>query len=189
MIRQFDFVRAAALAALVLPLCMVAAPPPALGSAPHVPGELIVKYRGGTTPAERDQLRRRAGVRYAGMVGESSQLVAVGGTRSPREAAAELESDPRVAYARPNYIARASADLGRRRPNERIRGTDFAGTVEAVGPAVTRLQPGDEVYGDADGAFAEYVCAPEHRIECKPANLTFEQAAAVPARHRLQRAS
>ena len=78
------------------------------------------------------------------------------------------------------YIARPSADLGWRRPNERIRGTDFAGTVEAVGPAVTRFQPGDEVYGDAPGAFAEYVCAPEHRIESKPANLTFEQAAAMP---------
>ncbi|MEV4263103.1 NAD(P)-dependent alcohol dehydrogenase [Kribbella sp. NPDC049584] len=78
------------------------------------------------------------------------------------------------------YIARPSADLGWRRPNERIRGTDFAGTVEAVGPAVTRFQPGDEVYGDAPGAFAEYVCAPEHRIERKPANLTFEQAAAMP---------
>ena len=78
------------------------------------------------------------------------------------------------------YIARPSADLGWRRPNERIRGTDFAGTVEAVGPAVTRFQPGDEVYGDAPGAFAEYVCAPEPRIERKPANLTFEQAAAMP---------
>jgi NADPH:quinone reductase-like Zn-dependent oxidoreductase len=78
------------------------------------------------------------------------------------------------------YVARASADLGWRRPNEPIRGTDFAGTVEAVGPAVTRFQLGDEVYGDADGAFAEYVCAPEHRIESKPANLTFEQAAAMP---------
>lgn len=78
------------------------------------------------------------------------------------------------------YIARPSRDLGLRRPNDRIRGTDFAGTVEAVGPAVTRLQPGDEVYGDAAGAFAEYVCASEHRVERKPANLTFEQAAAIP---------
>ncbi|WP_329005870.1 NAD(P)-dependent alcohol dehydrogenase [Kribbella sp. NBC_00709] len=78
------------------------------------------------------------------------------------------------------YIARPSADLGLRRPNERTRGTDFAGTVEAVGPAATGFHPGDEVYGDSSGAFAEYVCAPEHRIAAKPANLSFEQAAAIP---------
>jgi NADPH:quinone reductase-like Zn-dependent oxidoreductase len=48
---------------------------------------------------------------------------------------------------------------------------------------VTRLRPGDEVSGDlgfADGAFAEYVCVPDDRVAPKPANLTFEQAAAVP---------
>ena len=78
------------------------------------------------------------------------------------------------------YIARSSADLGWRRPNVRIRGTDFAGIVEAVGEAVTGFQPGDEVYGEAPGAFAEYVCAAEDQIESKPANLTFEQAAAMP---------
>ncbi|MFF0269104.1 zinc-binding dehydrogenase [Kribbella sp. NPDC004536] len=78
------------------------------------------------------------------------------------------------------YLARASADLGWRRPNVRIRGTDFAGTVEAVGRDVTRFRPGDEVYGEVPGAFAEYVCAAEDRIERKPANLTFEQSAAIP---------
>lgn len=62
----------------------------------------------------------------------------------------------------------------------RIRGTDFAGRVEAVGKDVTRLRPGDEVFGEAEGAFAEYVCAPADAVEPKPANLTFEQAAAVP---------
>jgi NADPH:quinone reductase-like Zn-dependent oxidoreductase len=78
------------------------------------------------------------------------------------------------------YIARPSADLGWRRPNITIRGTDFAGTVEAVGPAVTRFQVGDEVYGETRGAFAEYVAVPEEVVETKPANLSHEQAAAVP---------
>jgi NADPH:quinone reductase-like Zn-dependent oxidoreductase len=68
-------------------------------------------------------------------------------------------------------------------PKRRIRGSDVAGRVEAVGGGVTRFRPGDEVYGDVcdmDGAFAEYVCVPEGQMERKPANLTFEQAAAVP---------
>ncbi len=76
------------------------------------------------------------------------------------------------------YVARLA--LGVRRPKVRIRGRDFAGTVEAVGRAVTGLRPGDEVYGEADAAFAEYVCAPATAVDLKPANLTFEQAAAVP---------
>jgi NADPH:quinone reductase-like Zn-dependent oxidoreductase len=62
----------------------------------------------------------------------------------------------------------------------KIRGTDFAGRVEAVGSDVQLFRPGDEVFGEADGAFAEYVCAPDGVVEAKPANLTFEQAAAVP---------
>lgn len=70
-----------------------------------------------------------------------------------------------------------------RGPKGRIRGRDFAGRVEAVGKEVTRFRPGDEVYGDldlAEGAFAEYVCAPADVMETKPTNLTFEQAAAMP---------
>lgn len=79
------------------------------------------------------------------------------------------------------YLARLmSREMGLRAPKAAIRGTDFAGTVEAVGSAVRRLRPGDEVYGEADAAFAEYVCAPEGVVERKPRNLTFEQAAAVP---------
>jgi len=77
-------------------------------------------------------------------------------------------------------VARPSPDLGVPRPRVAIRGSDFAGTVEAVGPGVTRFRPGDEVYGEASAAFADYVCAPDDRIERKPANLTFEQAAAMP---------
>ncbi len=78
------------------------------------------------------------------------------------------------------YVARPSADLGMRRPNVKIRGTDFAGRVEAVGPGVTGVHVGDEVYGDATGAFAEYVVVPEDKVSAKPANLTYEQAAAIP---------
>ncbi|MEU7074877.1 NAD(P)-dependent alcohol dehydrogenase [Streptomyces narbonensis] len=76
------------------------------------------------------------------------------------------------------YVARLA--LGLRRPKERIRGRDFAGRVEAVGAGVTGLRPGDEVFGEAPGSFAEYVCAPETATERKPAGLTFEQAAAIP---------
>ena len=76
------------------------------------------------------------------------------------------------------YVARPS--MGLRRPKVRIRGRDFAGRVEAVGEGVDRFRPGDEVFGEADGAFAEYVSAPAGAVDPKPANLTFEQAAAVP---------
>jgi NADPH:quinone reductase-like Zn-dependent oxidoreductase len=83
------------------------------------------------------------------------------------------------------YIVRlvAPAIFGLSAPKAKIRGSDFAGRIEAVGPGVQRFQPGDEVYGDvreADGAFAEYVCVPETAVERKPANLTFVQAAAMP---------
>ncbi|GAA3534510.1 NAD(P)-dependent alcohol dehydrogenase [Streptomyces osmaniensis] len=70
--------------------------------------------------------------------------------------------------------------MGFRRPKAPVRGRDFAGVVEAVGSGVTGLKPGDEVYGEADGAFAEYVCARAGEVGPKPANLTFEQAAAIP---------
>ena len=66
------------------------------------------------------------------------------------------------------------------RPRVAVRGTDFAGTVEAVGPGVTRLRPGDEVYGESPGAFAEYVPAPAGVVAAKPKGLSFEEAAALP---------
>jgi NADPH:quinone reductase-like Zn-dependent oxidoreductase len=71
--------------------------------------------------------------------------------------------------------------FGLRAPNTRVRGTDLAGRVEAVGKDVTEFQPGDEVFGSGDGSFAEYASAREDKIAPKPANLTMEQAAAVPA--------
>ena len=70
--------------------------------------------------------------------------------------------------------------FGVRRPKVRVRGMDLAGTVEAVGGDVTRFQPGDEVFGWADGSYAEYVGVPAGNLARKPANLSFEQAAVVP---------
>jgi 2-desacetyl-2-hydroxyethyl bacteriochlorophyllide A dehydrogenase len=69
------------------------------------------------------------------------------------------------------------------KPKDKIMGADIAGRIEAVGKNVTRFKPGDEVFGDIStgfGGFAEYVCARESILVKKPANLTFEQAAAVP---------
>jgi len=69
-------------------------------------------------------------------------------------------------------------------PKHTILGAAMAGRVEAVGRNVTQLQPGDEIFGDLTkcgwGAFAEYVCASEDALVLKPANVTFEQAAAIP---------
>lgn len=71
--------------------------------------------------------------------------------------------------------------FGVRRPKVRIRGLDLAGTVAAVGPNVSSFQPGDEVFGTSlAGTFAEYTLTSEDRLALKPANLNFEQAAAVP---------
>ncbi|MCA9904945.1 MAG: NAD(P)-dependent alcohol dehydrogenase, partial [Anaerolineae bacterium] len=70
------------------------------------------------------------------------------------------------------------------KPKYPTPGNDIAGHVEAVGSQVRRFKPGDAVYGDLAisgfGAFAEYVAVPETALALKPANLSFEQAAAVP---------
>ena len=77
------------------------------------------------------------------------------------------------------YIARFG--MGLRKPKVTRLGVDYAGTVEAVGRNVTQFKPGDEVFGGRNGAFAQYVVARADRaIARKPANLTFEQAAAIP---------
>lgn len=69
--------------------------------------------------------------------------------------------------------------MGLRRPKSGRVGRDFAGTVEAVGPNVTEFNAGDDVFGAADGALAEYVCE-DSALARKPANASFEEAAAVP---------
>lgn len=76
------------------------------------------------------------------------------------------------------YVLRLA--FGVRKPKNRVPGRDVAGIVEAVGKNVTRFQPGDEVFGwCTTGVLAEYACAEESNFAPKPANLTFEQAAAV----------
>jgi len=69
--------------------------------------------------------------------------------------------------------------FGLRKPKTLVRGWDVAGVVEAVGQNVTEFRSGDEVFGSCRGAFAEYASARADRLLPKPANLTFEQAAAV----------
>jgi NADPH:quinone reductase-like Zn-dependent oxidoreductase len=69
---------------------------------------------------------------------------------------------------------------GLRKPKDTRLGVDLAGQVEAVGGSVTQFKPGDEVFGVCRGAFGEYACAPEDKLTPKPANLSFEEAAAVP---------
>jgi NADPH:quinone reductase-like Zn-dependent oxidoreductase len=72
------------------------------------------------------------------------------------------------------------AVFGLRRPKAPNPGRSLAGTVECVGQEVTEFEPGDEVYGTCDGSFAPYARARASRLAPKPANLSFEQAAAVP---------
>ncbi len=84
------------------------------------------------------------------------------------------------------YVLRLMG-AGLRKPKNKVPGTDAAGHVEALGKGVTRLQPGDDVFGETikgyqwtnGGAYAEYVSVPEDSLALKPTNITFEQAAAV----------
>jgi NADPH:quinone reductase-like Zn-dependent oxidoreductase len=90
-------------------------------------------------------------------------------------------ADWRSMRAKP-FFSRAT--LGLLRPKNRILGGDIAGQVEAVGSGVTRSKPGAEVYANlldhGSGGFAEYVSVPVDVMALKPANLSFEEAAAVP---------
>jgi len=85
-----------------------------------------------------------------------------------------MRGEPRVARMMPGT-------LGLRAPKLRILGGDMAGQVEAVGEDVTEFRPGDDVFALLEqGGFAEYVSVPERLLARKPANLSYEQAAAVP---------
>jgi NADPH:quinone reductase-like Zn-dependent oxidoreductase len=66
------------------------------------------------------------------------------------------------------------------KPRNKILGGDVAGHVEAVGKEVRKFRPGDEVFGNVPGGFAEYASAPEDALVLKPTNISFEQAAATP---------
>jgi NADPH:quinone reductase-like Zn-dependent oxidoreductase len=90
-------------------------------------------------------------------------------------------ADWRSMRAKP-FFSRAT--LGLLRPKHRILGGDIAGQVEAVGSGVGQFKPGDEVYANlldhGSGGFAEYVSVPVSVMSLKPANLSFEESAAVP---------
>jgi len=98
--------------------------------------------------------------------------------------AASLNSrDLRMLRANPFFMRLMPGGL--LRPKNKILGADLAGRIEAIGSKVKQFKPGDEVFGylpsaTGRGTFAEFVCAYEKAITLKPANLTFEQAAAVP---------
>ena len=76
------------------------------------------------------------------------------------------------------YIARLG--YGLLTPKNSVAGMEVAGKVEGIGKDVTRFQPGDEVFGWCNGAFAEYVSVSEDALAVKPANITLEQAAGFP---------
>src|SRR6266699_795636 len=93
-------VLATAVASLALISGVLAAPAPAHAqAAEHVRGELVVKYRLGTSSVERDQIRRAADVGSVGVVDGQTQTVRVGGGQTADAAAARLETDPRVLHA------------------------------------------------------------------------------------------
>ncbi|MGW3414251.1 NAD(P)-dependent alcohol dehydrogenase [Streptomyces sp. NPDC000888] len=88
--------------------------------------------------------------------------------------------DPSVWHLMTGRPLVARVVLGVRRPKNPVRGWDGAGRVEAVGAKVTEFKPGDEVFGNCDGSFAEFARAKADRLVLKPPNLSFEQAAAIP---------
>jgi len=96
-------------------------------------------------------------------------------------AASVNAGDWRAVRADPFFIRLGGGLL---KPKNKMLGIDIAGQVEAAGRNVKQFQPGDEIFGDLYyaglGAFAEYACADENVLALKPANLTFEEAAAVP---------
>ena len=85
-----------------------------------------------------------------------------------------MRGEPRVARLMDRTL------FGRRGPRVPVRGTDFAGVVEAVGTDVTARRPGDAVFGEGAGTFADYAIASADQVAAIPAGTTFEQAAALP---------
>ncbi len=87
----------------------------------------------------------------------------------------------RSSTAPPGFWLPSRIASGIRKPKQTILGTDFAGEIESVGKAVKRFKNGDQVYGFSAnlGAHAEYICLSEEAVAVKPANMTYEEAAAV----------
>jgi len=112
-------------------------------------------------------------------LGETERPVPADGEVLVRVAAAGV--DPGVWHLMTGlpYLVRL-AGYGLRRPKTPVPGSDIAGRIEAVGRSVDALLPGDEVFGVASGAFAEYALSTPDRLAAKPANVSFEEAAVVP---------
>ena len=136
------------------------------GSAPKAPvmRAVVQDLYGGAETLRLDQVAVPA-------VGESDVLVRVHAAGLDRGTWHLMTGKP--------YLMRV-AGLGFRGPKDRVPGRDLAGTVVAVGAAVTRFAEGDEVHGIGRGSFAEYAVAVEGKLAHKPPRLSFEQAAVVP---------
>ncbi|NIK61572.1 NAD(P)-dependent alcohol dehydrogenase [Kribbella shirazensis] len=137
------------------------------GTAPAVDGTMraVVQEAYGTV----DVLRHRPTARPE--IGNDEVLV--------RVRAAGLDRGTWHMMAGRPYLLRVIG-FGFRRPKNPVAGIDVAGTVAAVGSAVTKFAVGDEVYGMSRGSFAEYAAVLERKLAHKPAGLSFEQAAVVP---------
>jgi NADPH:quinone reductase-like Zn-dependent oxidoreductase len=127
----------------------------------------IIQYTYGTAPEDVLRLARIA----RPVIADDEILV--------RVAAASVDRGTWHVMAGLAYPIRL-AGFGLRRPKGPNPGRSVAGTVESAGKDVTEFSPGDEVYGICDGSFAQYARARASKLAPKPANLSFEQAAAVP---------
>ena len=125
--------------------------------------QAIVQERYGSAEVLESQDIERPGV------GDNEVLV--------RVHAASIHLGDAILMSGKPYLMRLATGL--RKPKIPVPGTDIAGTIEAVGKDVVDLHPGDEVFGWCTGAFAEYASASADQFVRKPANLSFEQAAAV----------
>ncbi|WP_306366820.1 NAD(P)-dependent alcohol dehydrogenase [Nocardiopsis sp. CC223A] len=103
----------------------------------------------------------------------------------PREGEVRVRVHAAALNAADVYIMRGEPIAGRlafglSRPRQRVRGRDLAGVVDAVGPGVRDLGPGDRVTAEADGALAEYACLKESLPVRVPDTVSLHDAAAVP---------
>ncbi|HEY9242513.1 MAG TPA: NAD(P)-dependent alcohol dehydrogenase [Streptosporangiaceae bacterium] len=142
-------------------------PGPAAAAAGQVMMQAIVQDRYGTRPA--DVLR----------LGQIAKPAPAPGEVLIRVRAAGVDRGTWHLMTGTPYAMRIMG-FGLRAPATPVPGWAVAGTVEAAGPDVTGLQPGDAVFGTCRGSFAEYATARPGRLAAKPASLTFEQAAALP---------
>ena len=92
-------------------------------------------------------------------------------------AASVFAGDVHVVRGTPYFVRLAT---GLRRPRNQVPGIDLAGIIDVVGPGVTSLQPGDEVFGFAAGSLAQLVCVPAGQLVRRPATLPLEEAATIP---------